>query len=125
MSELVEKELVYQIVGSAMAVLNEIGHGLREKTYERAMCVEFAFRHISYSQQKRYPVIYRGQKVDEFVPDLEVEDRVLVDTKTVDSIDDQHRGQVLNYLRISERSVGVILNFKHRQLQWERLVMSR
>ena len=61
MTELIEKELVYQIVGCAIAVLNELGHGLREKAYERALCVEFGFQKIGYSQQKRYPVFYRGE----------------------------------------------------------------
>ena len=73
MTVLIEKELVYRIVGCAIAVLNELGHGLREKTYERAMCVAFRFQNISYSQQKRYPVFYRGEQVDEFIPDLDLE----------------------------------------------------
>ena len=123
MTKLIEKELVYQIVGCAIAVLNELGHGLREKTYERAMCVEFRFQQISYSQQKRYPVFYRGEKVDEFIPDLEVEDRVLADPKTIEAIGDEQRGQMLNFLRVTKKEVGVILNFKHPKLEWERIVL--
>ena len=125
MTTLLEKELVYRIVGCAIAVLNELGHGLREKTYESAMCVEFRFQAIRYSQQKRYPVFYRGEQIDEFMPDLEVEDRVLADAKTIEAIGNEQRGQMLNFLRVSKKQVGVILNFKHPTLEWERIVLER
>jgi GxxExxY protein len=125
MVELLEKELVFQIVGCAMTVLNEIGHGLREKTYELAISVELRYQNIPFSRQKIYSVYYRGELIDEYIPDLEVDKRVICDLKTVDCIIDEHRGQVLNYLRISKKKVGLILNFKHPKLEWERLVLDR
>ena len=123
MTRLIEKELVYRIVGCAIDVLNDLGHGLREKSYERALCVEFRHQGIAYSQQKRYPVFYRGEQVDEFIPDLEIEDRVLAEAKTVESIGAEQRGQMLNFLRVTKKQVGVILNFKHPKLEWERIVL--
>ncbi len=123
MTELLEKDLVYRIIGCAMAVHNTIGHGLREKTYENALCVEFRHQGIEYSQQTQYPVYYRNELVDEFVPDLVVEQRVIVDTKTVETINDDHRGTMINYLKITGLKVGVIINFKNRKLEWERLVL--
>jgi len=125
MSELLEEELTYRIIGCAMKVHTEVGHGLREKTYERGLCVDFRHETIAFSQQKVYPVHYRGEKIDDYIPDLEVEDRVIVDTKTVEKINDEHRGQMLNYLKISGRQVGLILNFKHVKLEWERLVLEQ
>ena len=122
-AELLEEELVHNIVGCAMTVLNSVGHGLREKTYERALCVEFRNQNLSFSQQSVYPVVYKGETVDEYIPDLEVEKRVIVEAKTVDKIIDEHRGQVINYLRISGLSVGLILNFKHPKLEWVRVVL--
>ena len=121
---MLEKELVFKITGCAMAVLNEIGHGLREKTYERALCVEFDIKNIQYKQQAIYPVIYKEVKVDEFIPDLVIEDKIIADMKTVESINDEHRGQILNYLRITGLKVGLLYNFKHSKLEWERLVLS-
>lgn len=106
-----------------MAVRNSIGPGLREKTYENAMCVELRYQGINYSQQSRYPVFHRGELIDEFVPDLVVEERVIIDNKTVDTIIDEHRGKMLNYLRKTGLKVGLIINFKHRELKWERLVL--
>ncbi len=119
-----EKDLVYQIVGCSMEVLNELGHGLREKTYERALCHEFGLQKMEYSQQTVFPVFYKGKKVDDYIPDLIVENRVVVDTKTVDSFGDDEVGQMLNYLRITGLKVGILINFKHSKLQWKRVVLT-
>ncbi len=123
MENYAENDLVYQITGSAMTVLNELGHGLREKTYERALCLEFKYQGLSFNQQKIYPVMYRGERIDDYIPDLEVMDRVVVETKTVESISPEHIGQVINYLRITGCEAGVILNFKHPKLQWKKVVL--
>lgn len=123
MTELLEKDLVYKIIGCAMKVHKELGHGLREKTYERGMCIEFVYENINFNQQKKYPVYYRGEIIDEFIPDLVVEKRIVVEIKTVTTISDEHRGQLLNYLRVTELLVGLIIKFNHTELQWERFVL--
>jgi GxxExxY protein len=115
------EELVFKIVGAAMTVHNAIGHGLREKTYERALVVEFQHLDISYDQQHRYPVLYRDVKVDEYIPDLEVDDLIVVDTKVVTKIHDDDIGQIINYLKITGKSTGLILNFKHPKLEWRKV----
>ena len=117
------KEEVFQIVGCAMEVLNEIGHGLNEKIYENSLTVEFKLRHIAFDQQRRYEVLYKGQHVGEFVPDLITFGSVIVDTKVIDRVTDVERGQMLNYLRITKLRVGLIANFKHPKLEWERIVL--
>ena len=58
-----------------------------------------------------------------FIPDLIAFDAVVVDTKVIDRITDHERGLMLNYLRITKLRVGVILNFKHAKLEWERIVL--
>jgi GxxExxY protein len=121
--ELLEKELVFKIIGCAMEVHNEIGHGLREKTYERALCREFGLQGVSYDQQAVYPVLYKGEKIDDYIPDLVVASRVVVDAKTIEAIGDEERGKMLNYLKITGLRVGLIVNFKHFKLQWERIVL--
>jgi GxxExxY protein len=120
--ELLFRDEVYAIVGAAMEVLNELGHGFHEKPYETALIVEFAMRSISFSQQPQYPINYKGQKVGLFVPDLIAYEAVVVDTKVVDRITDHERGQMLNYLKITSLRVGVILNFSKPKLEWERIV---
>jgi len=117
------KAEVFQIVGCALEVLNTLGHGLVEKPYENALVVEFGLRKIPFRQQPSFDVLYKGQKVGVFVPDLIAFDSVVVDTKVIERITDHERGVMLNYLRVTGLRVGVILNFKHRKLEWERIAL--
>src|SRR5207253_10947258 len=121
--KLLLKDEVLQIVGCAIEVLNTLGHGIVEKPYENALVVEFGLRNIPYRQQPLFDVLYKGNKVGLFIPDLIAFDAVVVDTKVIDKITDHERGLMLNYLRITKLRVGVILNFKHAKLEWERIVL--
>jgi GxxExxY protein len=122
-TKLLLKKEVFEIVGSAMAVLNELGHGFHEKPYENALIVEFRLRGIPFNQQPSYEMLYKGHNVGLFIPDLIVFGTVVVDTKVIERISDVERGQMLNYLKITKLRVGVIVNFKHATLEWERLVL--
>jgi GxxExxY protein len=121
--KLLSRDEVFQIVGCASEVLNTLGHGIVEKPYENALVVEFRLRKIPFREQPVFDVLYKGEKVGLFVPDLIAFDSVVVDTKVIDRITDHEQGLMLNYLRITNRRVGVILNFKHRKLEWERIVL--
>ena len=121
--KLLAKEEVFQVVGCAIEVLNALGHGLVEKPYENALAVEFDLRNVPFRQQPLFDVLYKGHKVGLFIPDLIAFDAVVMDTKVVDRITDHERGLMLNYLRISNLRVGVILNFKRAKLEWERIVL--
>lgn len=122
-TKLLFKEEVFQLIACAIEVLNAIGHGIVEKPYENALVVEFRLRKIPFRQQPSFDVTYKGQNVGLFIPDLIAFDAVIVDTKVIDRITDHERGLMLNYLRITNLRVGLILNFKHRKLEWERLVL--
>ena len=121
--KLLLKDEVFQVVGCAIEVLNTLGHGLVEKPYEHALVIEFLLRKIPFKQQPPYDVLYKGHKIGLFIPDLIVFDSLVVDTKVIDKITDHERGLMLNYLRITALRVGVILNFKHRKLEWERIAL--
>jgi len=121
--KLLAKEEVFQIVGCAIEVLNTLGHGLLEKPYENALAVEFALRSVPFQQQALFDVLYKGDRVGLFIPDLIAFDAVVVDTKVIDRITDHERGLMLNYLRITKLRIGIILNFKHTKLEWERIVL--
>jgi GxxExxY protein len=122
MSELLLKDEVYAIVGAAMEVLNELGHGFHEKPYENALVVEFGLRGVPFQQQPQFDINYKGHKVGLYVPDLIAFDVVVVDAKVIERITDMERGQMLNYLKITGLRVGVILNFSKPKLEWERIV---
>ena len=122
-TKLLFKEEVFQIVGAAIEVLNEVGHGFHEKPYENALVVEFGVRKIPCQQQKSFTMLFKGCRIGEFIPDLIAFNAVIVDAKTIDRITDVERSQMLNYLRITKLRVGVILNFKHPKLEWKRIVL--
>ena len=121
--KLLLKEEVFQIVGCAIEVLNTLGHDLVEKPYENALVVEFLLRKIPFQQQPSFDVLYKGQMIGLFVPDLIAFNSLVVDTKVIDQITDHERGLMLNYLRITGMRVGVILNFKHSKLEWQRIAL--
>jgi GxxExxY protein len=112
-----------RIIGFAFTVLNEIGHGLNEKVYEKALTVLFKLDGVAYDQQRRFPVLFRGVEVGEFLPDLIAFNSIIVDTKVIDRITDHERGQMLNYFRIAKLRVALLLNFKNPRLEFERVVL--
>ena len=111
-----------KIVGAAMEVLNEIGHGFHEKPYENALVVEFRLQGVSCVQQKQFDIIYKDEKVGDYIPDLVVFDKIIVDTKVIEKITDREIGQMMNYLKITGFRLGYILNFKQAKLEWKRVV---
>ena len=119
----IHEEETRRIIGCAIEVLNTLGHGLLEKPYENALVVEFQRQGISFQQQPRFDVVYKGTKVGEYVPDLVVFDKVVLDAKVIEKITDHEIGQVLNYLKITGLSLGLILNFRRARLEWKRVVL--
>jgi GxxExxY protein len=116
------KDETHRIIGCAFEVLNEIGHGFYEKIYENALVVEFGLQGIVFEQQRRYDILYKQNPVGFYVPDLIAFGQVIVDAKTIERITDEERGKMLNYLKITGLRVGLILNFKHPKLEFERVV---
>ncbi len=80
-------------------------------------------RKIKFIQQPQFNVNYKNNKVGLYVPDLIVYDKIVVDTKVINEITNHEIGKMLNYLKITERKVGLLLNFKDSKLEWERLVL--
>jgi len=111
-----------QIIGIAMEVLNEIGYGFHEKPYENALVVEFSLRNIPFQQQKQFDIVYKSEKVGDYVPDLIAYDKIVIDTKVIEKITDREIGQMMNYLKISKLRLGYILNFRHPKLEWKRVI---
>jgi len=113
----------YDIIGCAMEVLSELRQGLFEKPYENAMIVEFKLRGIPFQQQPSYRVHYKGVDVGIYVPDLIAYGQVIVDLKVIERIGKNEIAQMLNYLRITQLPVGLILNFRRSELEYKRVVL--
>ena len=111
-----------EIVGCAMEVLNELGHGFHEKPYENALVAELRRRGIAFEQQRSFDILYKMEKVGDYIPDLLVFGKIVVDTKTIEKITDREIGQMMNYLKITGCRLGYILNFKNPKLEWKRVV---
>ena len=92
---MIHEELSGKIIGAAMDVLNELKPGLDEKLYERAMIIELRQRGHSLSIQRAFPVFYRSELIGNLIPDLIVDDAVIVDPKVVACFTDTHVAQML------------------------------
>jgi GxxExxY protein len=116
------EEITQEIIGAAMAVLNELKPGLDEKLYENALVLELGSRGHSSEQQRHYPVYYRQNLIGELVPDLIVGGKVIVDPKVVTAFNDTHVAQMLGYLNITGLEVALLLNFKETKLAVKRII---
>ncbi len=105
-------ELTEKIIGAAIAVHRVLGPGLDEKIYENALSLEFAAQSLAFTQQERFPVVYRNQLVGTLITDLIVSGKVIVEAKVVSNIIDAHIAQTLSYLSITGLQVGLIINFR-------------
>ncbi|MGD0400791.1 MAG: GxxExxY protein [Syntrophobacteraceae bacterium] len=119
---MLHRELSESIVGAAMKVLNTLKPGLSEKAYENALVVELMKRGHTVQQQRRFEVRYEGILVDSLVPDLIVEDAVIADSKVVSAFNDTHIAQMMGYLAITDLRLALLLNFRHKDLRWKRVV---
>jgi GxxExxY protein len=117
------KDETYDVTGCAMTVLNALGHSFSEKVYENALLVELKEKQIPFKQQPPFDVIYKNASVGRYIPDLIVNDELIVEIKTIDKIGPNETGQVLNYLKATGLKVGLILNFKHAKLEWKRVIL--
>ena len=110
------------IIGAAMRVLNELKPGLDEKLYENALVIELVDQGLKIDQQKSFPVHYKNRFIGKLVPDLIVDHQVIVDLKVVEAFNDTHIAQMLGYLSITGLRLAMLINFKHAQLKWKRVV---
>lgn len=120
--EYIHKELSEHIIGAAMAVLNKLRPGLKEKAYENTLVIELRKRGHHIEQQRVFDVLYDGILVDTLVPDLIVDGKVIVDPKCVTDFTETHYAQMIGYLAITGLRLAMLLNFKEARLRWKRVI---
>jgi GxxExxY protein len=120
--KLIHAEPSEAIIGAAMKVLNVLRPGLNEKAYENALVIELRKRGHRVDQQKRFEILYDGQVVDTLVPDIIVDEIVIADPKVADDFSPTHGAQMTGYLSITRLRLALLLNFKHAELKWRRIV---
>jgi len=121
--ELLYRELTKEIIDSAFKVHNALGCGLLEKVYGNALVWDLQLKEKRVVPQQEFRVQYRDKEVGLYYADLVVEDKVILEVKSVEKIDDVHRAQIMNYLRISGLRVGLLVNFARPKLEYERFVV--
>ncbi|GAB6040269.1 GxxExxY protein [Endothiovibrio diazotrophicus] len=117
-----KKRISERVIGAAYEVSNTLGSGFLESVYEGALCTEFFEQGIRFERQKPLDVIYKGNVVGNYVADLVVEDRLIVELKAVSALTPVHESQVMNYLRATGLGVGLLLNFGTPKLGIRRIV---
>ena len=109
---LVDEALTKEIIGAAIEVHRHLGPGLLESAYEECLCHELQLRGLAFRRQVSLPVVYKSVALDcGYKMDLVVQDRVVVELKCVESILGVHHAQLLTYLKLSGKRVGLLLNF--------------
>ena len=112
-----EQVLTERIIGCAIEVHNDLGAGLLEKPYLMGLCVELAHRGIHFERERVIGLQYRDVRIGVYTPDLIVENKVVVEIKSVLRDEDVFTAQMLTYLRLTKLRVGLILNFNKRLLR--------
>ena len=114
------KDTVYQIIGAAMNVHDELSWGLLEPVYNEALYLELLDNNIANEREKHLPCYYKHHQLEKFYQmDLVVDD-VVVELKSVEELSSAHRAQLFNYLRLTRKPIGLLINFGQPSLQGER-----
>jgi len=108
-----ENEISQKIIGCAIEGHKHLGPGLLESAYQECLCYELRKMGLKVQRQKPMPIIYKEIKLDHgYRIDLLVQDKVVVEIKTIDAFHEVHTAQVLTYLRLGEYKLGLLLNFR-------------
>lgn len=117
-TEVADRELTHEIIGSAIEVHRVLGPGLLESVYEAALCRELWLRGVQVERQVEVPVAYKGVQLNAAIRlDLRVERRIIVEVKSVDRLHQVHRAQLLTYLRLTGLRIGLLFNFNVKVLR--------
>jgi GxxExxY protein len=123
--ELRDSEITDAIIAAAIAVHRELGPGFLESIYEQALAVEFALRGIAFVRQKPIPLFYRDHQIGEHRLDFLVDDKIVVELKAIDGLENVHFAIVRSYLKASGLADGLILNFSSMPLTVKRVRRER
>lgn len=121
---LIHKEEAYKIIGAAMAVHRELGHGFLEAVYQEALGIEFQEKAIPYEKEEQLPIEYKGIPLQkQYYADFICYGKIILELKAVSEIDGVHEAQVINYLKATGFKLGLLINFGEESLYFKRLVL--
>lgn len=122
MVEILFKELSYKIIGCAMEVHRVLGPGFLEAVYLSGLAQELTLLGIPFELQKHLPVYYKGKLIGEYIADIVVDNKIILELKAVSRLNSSHTAQALNYLTATGLQLAIIINFGSGSLQSQRVV---
>lgn len=122
MTEILYKDLSFEIFGAAIEVHRVLGGGFLEAVYQKALAHEFALSGIPFVPQKHLPVSYKDLPVGEYIADFIVDEKIIVEIKAVSHFANEHQAQALNYLAATGYKLAILLNFGEKKVAQLRIV---
>lgn len=126
MTELIYKEEAFRIVGACMEVHNTLGSGFLESVYQEALTREFIEKEIPFVAKWGIDVFYKGAKLDKkFFADFICFDNIIIEIKAMEGLAPEHEAQLINYLKATNKPLGLLVNFGAPKLQYQRFANTK
>ena len=122
MTELLYKELTFEVIGAAMEVHRLLGSGFLEAVYQKALAYELRARNISFQEQVHLPVIYKGELIGDYIADFVIDGKLIVEIKAVSRLNSAHQAQAMHYLSATGLRLALLLNFGAGSLEHRRVI---
>jgi len=120
---LLYKQECYDIIGACMEVHSNLGNGFLEAVYQEALSIEFNNVNIPFLREKKLDIYYKGQVLSKYyIADFICFDKIIIETKATTELNSVHDAQLLNYLKATNKKLGVLVNFGQKSLQYKRIV---
>ncbi|MGJ8649725.1 MAG: GxxExxY protein [Opitutaceae bacterium] len=115
----------YALIGAAFEVHRELGGGMSEEIYQESLELELGFRTIEFTSQQELNLYYKGHKLEKtYIPDLISHGSIVIELKAVRALNTEHERQLLNYMRITKKAVGYLINFGPTdKMEWKRFIL--
>ncbi len=114
-------KLTHKIIGCAMQVHSTLGNGFQEVIYQRALAIEFTFQGLNFAREMEMDLYYRNQHIGTRRVDFFVEDKVMVEIKAIEKLEDVHKAQAINYCEAYNIADGLLINFGSKSLDFRRV----
>jgi GxxExxY protein len=121
MSDIIYEDLSFQLMSAVFEVHNVLGSGFLEKVYENALVKEFGIRNIPVETQKGIAVSYKGENIGSYYADLLVDNKIIIELKSVEKLTRLHEAQLLNYLKASGMKLGYLINMGGKKVEYKRM----
>ncbi|MBU0713270.1 MAG: GxxExxY protein [Chloroflexi bacterium] len=126
MNHLIYKEECYKIIGACMEVHKTMGCGFLEPVYQEALSIEFRHQGIPFEQEKELTITFKGIELEKkYNADFVCYGKIILETKAVKELCDNHRAQIINYLKTTKFKLGLLVNFGEPSLKYERFINER